>query len=239
MDLVFLCLFTASFLNAGDGRKESRGMFTVAGDAIRLEYAWSEVEGPGQHPAVVLCHPDPRMGGTMDDRVVCALAARLNAAGHSVLRFNFRGVGGSEGRFGDGDGEKRDCQAAMAFLSSRPAVDASRLFLVGYSFGSVVGLEAALDERGCRGYAGVGYPTDCFKGEGAAERPNGGLPLLFIGGDQDPWCRVAELEKAVSGARLQAEFHVIPKANHFFRREDELEQVAEAVLKFLESAGRK
>ena len=81
-----------------------------------LEYPESEHKVPG----VVICHPSPRFGGDMASSVVVGISKRLNAAGIATLRFNFRGVGTSEGAHDKGDGEVDDALAALTALDNRP-----------------------------------------------------------------------------------------------------------------------
>jgi alpha/beta superfamily hydrolase len=79
----------------------------------------------------------------MDNNVVMALCQGLQRANIACLRFNFRGVGLSEGHYGDGDDEPLDVLGALAFLASQPRIDPNRLGLAGYSFGARVSLAAA------------------------------------------------------------------------------------------------
>lgn len=232
--LVSSCSWVLAFAAAeADLPVETRGTFEVATDKIALEYVLSRPAAKAPCPGVVLCHPDPRLGGMMDDRVVLGLASSLQAAGYATLRFNFRGVGNSGGKFDEGDGQKRDAGAAVHFLAAQAGVLEKQLYLVGYSFGAVIGLAASLEEPRIAAFGGVGYPTDCFKGDEATEWPNAKMPLLFVGGDNDPWCRMKELEKAIKGTKLGARFHVIPNADHFFRNPATLKEAAEEVASFL------
>jgi alpha/beta superfamily hydrolase len=111
----------------------------VDGPAGRLETCYSEAESAIGISAV-LCHPHPQMGGTMNDMVLDALEPALLASGINSLRFNFRGVGGSEGAYSDGVGEIEDVVAAATWVRESSAGE--RLFLAGYSFGGAVALSA-------------------------------------------------------------------------------------------------
>lgn len=91
--------------------------------------------------AAVLCHPHPQMGGSMHDMVLGAVHESLIELGVTTLRFNFRGVGASEGSYDNGDGETHDTLAAIQWL--RDNSDAKRLLLAGYSFGGVMSLRVA------------------------------------------------------------------------------------------------
>ena len=91
-------------------------------------------------PAVAVCHPHPLQGGNMHNNVVVAICGAAAERGIAALRFNFRGVGGSEGSFGDGVGERADADAALAHLRQLPEVEQHRVGIVGYSFGAAVAL---------------------------------------------------------------------------------------------------
>jgi len=96
--------------------------------------------------AVVFAHPHPQFGGTMHTKVVYRGAKGLARIGCAVLRFNFRGVGRSEGAFDQGEGEKEDFKAALDYMAARyPDVP---LWSAGFSFGAWVALEVgAMDDR--------------------------------------------------------------------------------------------
>ncbi len=104
----------------------------LPGPAGRLEALLEEPDDQSPHLAVVLCHPHPRFGGTMHNKVVYRLARGLRAAGAVVLRFNFRGVGASHGEYGEMAGEIEDARAALAWLRERyPELPFA---LAGFSF---------------------------------------------------------------------------------------------------------
>ena len=112
---------------------------SIEGPAGRLEVCYSKpVTSTGI--SAVLCHPHPQFGGSMNDMVLGALEPALLASGISSLRFNFRGVGGSEGAYSDGLGEIEDVAAATTWV--REASASERLVLGGYSFGGAVALSA-------------------------------------------------------------------------------------------------
>ncbi|MBT6585696.1 MAG: alpha/beta fold hydrolase [Gammaproteobacteria bacterium] len=111
----------------------------IDGKVGLLEARYSEAASVTGVTAV-LCHPHPQFGGTMNDLVLGALEPALLASGISSLRFNFRGVGGSEGRYNDGEGEIDDVVAATTWVRERSVGE--RIMLVGYSFGGAVALSA-------------------------------------------------------------------------------------------------
>ncbi len=110
--------------------------------------------------AVVLCHPHPVYGGTMDNRVIYRAAKCAAQEGFAALRFNFRGVGRSTGTFDQGLGEKDDVKAAMDWLGSKyPGLP---LALVGYSFGAWVGLQVGCADPRIQAMVGLGLPLDLY-----------------------------------------------------------------------------
>ena len=111
----------------------------IDGTVGRLEARYSEAASATGVTAV-LCHPHPQFGGTLNDLVLGALESALLASGISSLRFNFRGVSGSEGKYSDGVGEIDDVVAATTWVRERSVGE--RIMLVGYSFGGAVALSA-------------------------------------------------------------------------------------------------
>ena len=100
-------------------------------------------EGGAGPAGVVICHPHPQFGGSMDNNVVEALEDALAAGGMATLAFNFRGVGGSGGGYDQMRGEVDDVVAALTYLAKRPEVDPGRIGLAGYSFGGLMAMLAA------------------------------------------------------------------------------------------------
>src|SRR5580700_126723 len=134
-----------------------RSLF-LAGPAGRLEaLLWTtSVDEPPL--TAVVCHPHPMFGGTMHNKVVFQAAKALHQFGIPVLRFNFRGVGLSEGVHDKGRGEQDDVRAALDYLAAdfpgRP------ILVVGFSFGSVVGLGVGCEDARVVELIGLGLPAD-------------------------------------------------------------------------------
>jgi hypothetical protein len=176
--------------------------------------------------AVVLCHPHPLYGGTMHSAVVLAIAKLLvEKGGEDVahLRFNYRGVGASEGRYGEGIGEIDDARAAIRALRER--APRAKMTVCGYSFGTFVGLRAAVLEGGIERATLVAPAVRIFhfvKEDGATFQ---GRLSIFVG-DDDEFCDVEEAEELASalGARLT----VFPGADHYFLKSRR--KLAEAVV---------
>jgi hypothetical protein len=117
---------------------------TIAGPAGALEIA-QNVPGNAPRGIALVAHPHPLQGGTLDNKVAQTLAKTFHALGYAAIRFNFRGVGQSEGVFDDGEGEAADALAALAFARSRFDVtgDPLPVVLAGFSFGAFVQTKVA------------------------------------------------------------------------------------------------
>ena len=113
---------------------------TIAGPAGAIDCAIDEPAG-ALRGVVVLCHPHPQFGGTMDNKVVQTLARAFLQLGYRAVRFNFRGVGGSAGAWDEGRGEIADALAVIA--AQRAAAPGLPLALGGFSFGGYVAAQAA------------------------------------------------------------------------------------------------
>jgi alpha/beta superfamily hydrolase len=166
-------------------------------------------------PGAVVCHPHPLMGGDINNNVVLALCDALAARGFAALRFNFRGVGRSEGEHGGGRDERFDVAAALAFLAAQPGVHPQRLFLAGYSFGAAVVLTT--EYPGLAALAAVSPPL------------TGGLnvslscPTLLVFGDADRLAPASALDTSGLEMPQGSRVIVIPGADHFWwGHEDEM-----------------
>lgn len=114
----------------------------IAGPAGRIECAIDAPDGAARGVAVV-CHPHPQYGGTMDNKVVQTLARAFVQLGWRSVRFNFRGIGASEGTWDEGRGEVDDALAVLSAFRASAADRAAPFLLSGFSFGGYVAAEAA------------------------------------------------------------------------------------------------
>jgi len=159
----------------------------------------------------VLCHPHPLYGGEMDNPVVTTAAEAAVEEGFQTLRFNFRGVGKSEGTHADGVGEKDDVRAAIELLNSK--FDGPSLILVGYSFGAMVGLPVAIEDARVKGVVVIAPPLemhnfDFLKGSKKDK--------LVIVGNRDLYCPVGKLKELYQHLEDPKSLVMIEGANHFF-----------------------
>ena len=129
----------------------------VAGPVGKLECLLEEPEDRHPREAVLVCHPHPQHGGTMHNKVVYRIARGMRRAGFVVLRFNYRGVNLSEGKYDEGVGEIDDARAALEVLRSRyPDLPFS---LAGFSFGSRIVLKMGCEPVGASRLIAVGFPA--------------------------------------------------------------------------------
>jgi hypothetical protein len=205
----------------------------LCGPAGRLEAVLNS-GSPDARFAAVVCHPHPKGGGTLHNKVVYQAMKALNAHDFGfaapVLRFNFRGTGQSEGRH-DGRAESADVLAALDWLNREFSLP---MIAVGFSFGAVMALKAASEDRhGVRAIAALGLPTHA--GERIYHYPflrDLDLPKLFLSGASDQFAPRAELEQAVAAASGPKQLEFIPGADHFFTgRLDSMQQVLARWLK--------
>ncbi|MHB8733883.1 MAG: alpha/beta hydrolase [Terriglobales bacterium] len=188
--------------------------------------------------AAVLCHPHPLQGGTMHTRIVFHAARTLAELGIPVLRFHFRGVGQSAGVYAGGIGEVEDACAAMAWMRQRFPVP---LVLGGFSFGSVVGLQALARPAGTdvsvERYIGLGLPAS-FPGR-LPQALHWHGPKLFISGTQDSFGTPAAISAYVAGLDEPKRIVWIEGADHFLSgRMDEFAVLLRENLDFETALGK-
>lgn len=197
----------------------------IPGVVGRLE---ALLENPAGRPAdaaragVVFGHPHPLHGGTMHTKAVYRATKALARVGCAVLRFNFRGVGYSEGTFDHGVGEQDDFRAGLDFMVGRyPGVEC---WAAGFSFGSYVALSVgATDERVTR-LIGIAPPLATYD---FSVLETCTKPKLFIQGSEDELFPIAQLEAYVARLPDPKQLIVIPGANHLF--EGKVAEVADAI----------
>jgi alpha/beta superfamily hydrolase len=203
---------------------------TIPGYDIVLEACWHFPDEKGLMPAVVVCHPHPLYGGNMSSNVVFGICQALAERDIAALRFNFRGVGKSQGEYGEGIGEQEDVKAALDFALASDNIDKERIGLAGYSFGGGVALPVALRDERVKRLALVS-PVLAEGGWEALDRYD--KPKFVIVGEND---FVVPMDSFLKLAGEKPEqYRVVPKADHFWDGYEEL--VAERVSGFFEERG--
>lgn len=164
-------------------------------------------------PAAVICHPHPNYGGSMYNNVVDGIIAGLQRAGYATLRFNFRGVGQSDGEYDGGEGEVDDARAAMAFILSQPNVKSDRAVMAGYSFGAMVAVRAGLSDPAVSCVVAVALPLAMAPIKIPAQA---GHRILLVSGDSDSYSPPDKLRALAARITPPPEVAIIAGADHFF-----------------------
>jgi len=195
-------------------RSLRRESLLIPSGNIRLEAVCGYDPGTSTGPGVVICHPHPLMGGSMENNVVEALFEEFAARGFLALAFNFRGTGASGGAHEGGEGEIRDVQAALNWLGAQQRTRRHRLGVLGYSFGAWIGLQAAhRDPAGIPLAGAVAPPLGMLPFDFLSEYPGF---LFFVLGDRDPYCPARKEADLLAGTPGRRQGRVIRGADHFF-----------------------
>jgi alpha/beta superfamily hydrolase len=196
---------------------------TIPCGDITLEGEWFLPDGEGPFPAVVVSHPFPPMGGTMENGVVTAIWQALASRGIAALRFNFRGVGQSEGSFNEGVGERDDVRAALEVALSAEGVDSNRVGLAGYSFGSMMSVPVALRDDRVKCLAVVSAPLSEDNWNKLNEYSK---PHLAVVGEKDEMVPMDLFYRQMGKESVFGKYQVIPGGDHgLFGHEEEVGKV--------------
>ncbi len=167
-------------------------------------------------PIALLLHPHPEHGGTMNNKIVYALYQAFARRGFAALRFNFRGVGRSQGSFDRGEGELSDAAAALDWLQANNP-NASACWVGGFSFGAWIGMQLLMRRPEIDGFISIAPPANMYDFSFLAPCPSSGL---VVQGDQDdvvPPDSVSKLVNKLSHQRdITVDHRVVPGANHYF-----------------------
>jgi alpha/beta superfamily hydrolase len=184
---------------------------SIDGPAGQLEALLEEPDDQPARLAALVCHPHPLYGGTMHNKVVYRLARGLRRAGMVVLRFNFRGVGRSEGEHAHLTGEIEDARAALAFLRGRyPELPFA---LAGFSFGSRVITRLGCSMEGAQFLMAAGFPT---RGWPVDYLATCAIPKIFIQSTHDEFGPRLDLEAAYAKFAGPKQIYWVEAADHFF-----------------------
>lgn len=188
----------------------------------RLEGRYQHSKVPNA-PIALMLHPHPQHGGTMNNKVVYNLYQTFLRRGFSVLRFNFRGVGRSQGVYDRGEGELSDAASALDWLQSFNE-NAAGCWIAGFSFGAWIGMQLLMRRPEITGFVSVAPPANQYDFSFLAPCPSSGLVLQGNRDEIVPEASVAKLVDKLSQQRgITIDYRVIPGANHFFTEQmDEL-----------------
>jgi hypothetical protein len=203
--------------NGGDGRLEGR---------------YHHAKTPGAPIALVL-HPDPRHGGTMNNKVVYTMYQCFVQRGFSVLRFNFRGVGRSQGSFDRGEGELADAAAALDWLQQHNP-NSGQSWVTGFSFGAWIGMQLLMRRPEIASFISVSPPANMYDFSFLAPCPVSGL---VVQGDADEIVPEASVQKLVTKLSTQrdivVDYRKVPGSGHFFV--DHMEQLSTTLGSYIDA----
>lgn len=192
------------------------------GPAGRIEGRYQQGKEPGA-PVAIILHPHPEFGGTMNNQVVYHLYYMFLKRGFSVLRFNSRGVGRSQGMFDHGLGELSDAASALDWLQSINK-ESKGCWIAGFSFGAWIGMQLLMRRPEVEGFISIAPQENLYDFSFLAPCPSSGL---IIHGEEDRVSPPSSVQKLVDKLHLQKgitiEQQIMPGANHFFENNvDEL-----------------
>jgi uncharacterized protein len=198
----------------------------ISGPGGRLEGRYHHSATPGASIALLL-HPQPQAGGTMNNKVVYTAYQAFRARDFSVLRFNFRGVGRSQGVYDRGEGELFDAASALDWLQAyNPS--AKSCWVCGFSFGSWIALQLLMRRPEIAGFIAIAPPVAMYDFSFLAPCPTSGM---IVNGNNDPISSMAGLEPILARLAKQKDISVdhvtIKGADHFFR--DKLDALTKSI----------
>jgi alpha/beta superfamily hydrolase len=203
----------------------------INGPEGRLEGRYYPAKVPNS-PIALLLHPHPQHGGTMNNKVVYQLYQMFVRRGFATLRFNFRGVGRSQGSFDRGEGELSDAASALDWLQTQNQ-DAPMCWIGGFSFGAWIGMQLLMRRPEITGFLSVSPPANMYDFSFLAPCPASGL---ITHGDKDdivPQESVTELiAKLAKQKDVIIDFQVLKGATHFYN--EHLEELEQTVTDYLD-----
>ena len=186
----------------------------IPGAAGNIEGLLQEYEGADHSLIAVVCHPHPLYGGTLHNKVAHRVASTLHTRGAAVLRFNFRGVGKSEGTHDRGRGELDDGLVVLETLRRR--YPAARVWVAGFSFGSWVASRMAAAESAVERLIMIAPPVHTQTFEEMRDSP---VPKLVVQGTADEICKPENLARVFPTWADPKRLVEVPGGSHFFDRQ--------------------
>ncbi len=207
----------------------------ITGPAGRIEGRYKHSKTPGA-PVALILHPNPVQGGTMNNKIAYSMFQTFADRGFSTLRFNFRGVGRSQGEFDNGEGELNDAAAALDWLQNVNP-QASEVWVSGFSFGAWIGMQLLMRRPEISSYISVAPPANIYDFNFLAPCPNEGV---VIQGDNDHLVNIESVDKLIEKLKDQrgpegVKYTVVNGAGHFFNNPGDLDQVLGSINDYIDS----
>ncbi|MBF87742.1 MAG: alpha/beta hydrolase [Pelagibacterales bacterium] len=202
----------------------------IPGPEGRLEARYQK--GKDQRsPICLVLHPHPRQGGTMNNKIVYNIYHAFKNMGLATLRFNFRGVGKSQGSYDNGVGELTDAAAALDWLQNENPT-AQNTWIAGFSFGSWLALQLLMRRPEIAGFIAVSPPANLYDFSFLAPCPASGL---IIQGTDDKIVEAEQVSELADKLNKQKNLKIVYKkligADHFFK--NELDDIQDVITKYL------
>ena len=199
----------------------------------RLEGRYHQSKKPNAPIAIVL-HPHPLHGGNMNNRVVFIMFNNFVERGFSVLRFNFRGVGRSQGAFDNGVGELSDAAYAFDWMQQFNS-NSPLCWIGGYSFGALISMQLMMRRPEIDGFVSISPPAGTEDFSFLAPCPSSGL---IIHGDKDthvPLDAVKKLAQKLDGQKnISVNLSIVKDADHFYK--DNMDNLSKEVASYLDNS---
>lgn len=206
----------------------------INGPEGRLEGRYHHHKESGA-PIALILHPHPEHGGTMNNKVTYALYKSFVEMGFNTMRFNFRGVGKSEGRFGQGEGELSDAACVLDWMQTYNPM-ASSCWVAGFSFGAWISMQLLMRRPEIEGFVSVSPPANMYDFSFLAPCPVSGL---VVHGEKDqivPLESVSKLcEKLSMQKNIEVTQEIIENADHFYG--EQLEEMMSKVKDYVAQMG--
>ena len=203
------------------------------GPSGRIEGRYHHNENP-ESKIVLILHPHPKFGGTMNNPIIHNAYYTFVKNGFSVLRFNFRSVGKSQGEYDSGIGELSDAASALDWIQSHNR-DSTGCWVVGFSFGAWISMQLLMRRPEIESFIAIAPPANLYDFSFLAPCPSSGL---IVNGNDDLVAPKADIQKLVDRLQnqkgIQIHHSLIDNANHFF--DNNIEELNEVISNYIHTS---
>ncbi len=211
-------------------KPKSREIF-IPGPAGRLEAKYYKQPKFGS-PVAIILHPHPQYGGTMKNRVVQLMYNLFLDSGFSVIKFNFRGVGKSDGVFDNGQGELSDAAAALDWIE-RENLDYSQCWVSGFSFGALICMQLIMRRPEVNNFIAISPQPNVYDFSFLAPCPTSGQVVYSDNDELVSTQSILELDNRIKSQKgVEVIFSKVKNSNHFFK--DKEEDLKDTIKKYID-----